>query len=280
MQAGVKSMTSGRIEHIVFIKKWHAMPLAVVAKQIKALGFDGVELPVRDGFRVEPKRIATQLPEAVKVFGAYGLRVGAIAAEADEATIAAVGESGIPILRIMTPIPSGEQYLSYIDQTRRHWDTLLAALERHRVTLGVQNHSNRYITDALGLHHAISGYDPELVGAVWDPVHNSVQGDNLDLSLEMLLPWLCMVNMKSAFWRRCDAPEAEQARWRTCWTTCRQGMTDWRAVIADLIKHGYEGDISHSAEYSPPDFNATELDSESLLPMLIEDFTYIKSLLT
>ena len=272
-------MASLHIEHIVFIKKWRGTPLADVAKLVKGLGFDGVELPVREGFWVEPKSISTQLPEAVKVLAGHGLKIGAVAGEEDEPTIAALGDNGIPILRIMVSVPRGQEYLPQIEQTRRHWDTLLPALEKHSVVLGVQNHRGRCITDALGLHHAISEYDPRLVGAVWDPGHNAVQGDNLDLSLGMVLPWLCMVNMKSAFWRRCNAPEAERAEWRTHWTTCRHGMVDWPAVIADLKKHGYEGDISHSAEYSAADFSGAELDSQSLPPLVAEDLAYIKSLL-
>ena len=271
---------SGRsIQHIVFIKKWQDTPLPVVAEDVRDLGFDGVELPVRDGFWVEPQGIAAQLPGVVQVLADQGLKVGAVAGEADEATVAALGDSGVPILRIMVPIPPGRQYLARIEATRRHWDTLLPALERHRVTLGVQNHCGRYITDALGLYHAINAYDPKLIGAVWDPAHNALQGDNLDLSLDLVWSHLCMVNMKSAFWRRTSAAEAPQATWRHHWTTGPHGMVDWPAVIADLTQRGYERDISFSAEYSGDEPGAAELDGAALRPLLAADLAYIKGLL-
>ena len=264
---------------MVFIKKWQGLPLSAVAKDVRDMGFDGVELPVRDGFWVEPKTIASQLPEAVKVFADHGLTIGALAGPADEPTIAAAGGNGIPIVRIMVQIPPDRQYLPYVEETQRQWDALLSALEKHGVILGVQNHSNRFVTDALGLYHAIGEYDPRLIGAVWDPAHNSLQGDNLDLSLEMIWPWLCMVNVKSAFWQRSNAPDADQAKWQTHWTTCAKGMTDWPEVIADLKKRGYKGDISHSAEYSADDFSGDIPDARALRPLLIEDLAYIRRLL-
>ena len=147
------------------------------------------------------------------------------------------------------------------------------------MTLGVQNHCGRYITDALGLYHAIGEYDPRLIGAVWDPAHNSLQGDRLDLSLEMIWSHLCMVNMKSALWRRANAPEAAAATWQIHWTTGPHGMTDWPAVIADLKQRGYEGDISFSAEYAAADFSGTELDAPALRPLLAADLAYIKGML-
>ena len=272
-------MSSQQNQHIVFIKKWQGMPLSAVAEDVKAMGFDGVELPVRDGFWVEPATIASQLPEAVKVFADHGLKIGALAGPADEPTVAAAGDNGIPIVRVMVRIPPDRQYLPYVEETRRQWDTLLSALEKHRAILGVQNHSSRFVTDALGLYHAIGEYDPKLIGAVWDPAHNSLQGDDLDLSLEMIWPWLCMVNIKSAFWRRCKAPDAGQAKWQRHFTTCTEGMTDWPAVIADLINRGYKGDISHSAEYSADDPSGAELDAEALRLWVIEDLAYIRKLL-
>jgi len=272
-------MSSEQNRHIVFIKKWQGMPLPAVVEDVKDMGFDGVELPVRDGFWVEPETIASQLPEAAKVFADQGLKMGALAAPADEPTIAAAGDNGIPIVRIMVRIPPDRQYLPYVEETQRHWDTLLSALEKHRVILGVQNHSDRFVTDALGLYHAIGQYDPKLIGAVWDPAHNSLQGDNLDLSLEMIWPWLCMVNVKSAFWRCCSTPDADRTEWQRHWTTCTQGMTDWPAVIADLKGRGYKGDISHSAEYAASDPDNPEHDAQTLRPLSIEDLAYIRKLL-
>jgi hypothetical protein len=44
------------------------------------------------------------------------------------------------------------------------------------VTLGIQNHADRYLTHAMHLWHALRGYDPRLVAAVWDPAHNRASG--------------------------------------------------------------------------------------------------------
>ncbi len=41
----------------VFTKPWQKLTLEELADLIKGLGFDGIELPVRPGFQVEPDSI-------------------------------------------------------------------------------------------------------------------------------------------------------------------------------------------------------------------------------
>ena len=62
-------------ELALFVKPWKALSLPDLARHIKSLGFDLIELPVRPGFQVEPDRIERDLPAAVKLLGEHGVRV-------------------------------------------------------------------------------------------------------------------------------------------------------------------------------------------------------------
>ena len=93
---------SNEIEFTVFTKPWK-MPLPELGKFVKELGFDGIELPIRDGYQVEPGKV-TALPEAAGVLGDLGVKIGSIAGPTDEQTITACGEAGIPIIRICVGI--------------------------------------------------------------------------------------------------------------------------------------------------------------------------------
>ena len=42
-------------------------PLEQLADKVAALGLDGVELPIRPGYQVQPENVATKLPDAVRV---------------------------------------------------------------------------------------------------------------------------------------------------------------------------------------------------------------------
>ena len=43
-----------KVSFSVFTKPWKTQPLVEVGELVKRLGFDGIELPVRPGFQVEP----------------------------------------------------------------------------------------------------------------------------------------------------------------------------------------------------------------------------------
>ena len=77
----------------VFTKSWPDMPIEELARYIKGLGFDGVELPVRPKYQVTPDNIAVELPKAAKVFADNGVTISSVASNTDEATIAACGEA-------------------------------------------------------------------------------------------------------------------------------------------------------------------------------------------
>ncbi len=54
------------IVYSVFTKPWKTMELARLGAFVSGLGFDGIELPVRPGYQVEPETAVT-LPKAARV---------------------------------------------------------------------------------------------------------------------------------------------------------------------------------------------------------------------
>ncbi len=65
----------------VFTKPWREAGFGELARHVRKLGFDGVELPVRPGFQVSPDKVEQGLTEAVAAFGAEGLRIASVAAD-------------------------------------------------------------------------------------------------------------------------------------------------------------------------------------------------------
>jgi sugar phosphate isomerase/epimerase len=251
----------------VFTKPWKTT-LAQLGQMVADLGFDGIELPVRPGYQVEPERVRQDLPAAVNQLGAFGVKVNSVAATPTEAVLAACAEQSIPIVRVMVPI--GEDgYTATEGRTRTEFDALLPLLERYGVTLGIQNHSGPYICNAMGLCHLLAGYDPRFIGAVWDPAHNALNGEDPELGIDIVWPHLCMVNLKNAFWRRSTGPEAEDVRWRPYWTSGRQGLASWPRVAAELKRRSYGGTLCLSAEYT---------DEGMVTRLIAEDIAFARSL--
>lgn len=240
---------SSRVTFTVFTKPWK-MPVADLARHVARLGFEGVELPVRPGFPVNPDNVAEELPRAARIMADAGLAMASIAGPTDEKTIAACAAAGVPIIRICTGPAPGESYMRAMDRLARELEALVPALDRCRVTVGIQNHVGRYICDAMGLRFLIERFDRRHVAAVWDAAHNALAGEEPDYALDIIWDRLCMVNLKNAFWVRANGPEADCAKWKLHWTTGPHGLASWPRVAAELNARGYRGVVCLTAEYS------------------------------
>jgi sugar phosphate isomerase/epimerase len=260
----------GNITFTVFNKPCK-LPLPELARHIAKFGFDGVEMPVRPGYPVHPENVTTMLPQAVKILGAQGLKIASIAGPTDEKTIAACAACRIPIIRICVNYREEETYMQGEARLQREFDALVPLLEKHGVTLGIQNHSGRRdYCNAMSLRHLIEKYNPKQVAAVWDAGHNGLEGEPPESALDIVWSRLCMVNLKSAFWQRTNGPEAEVAEWRAYWTTGRQGRANWPRVAAELKRRGYAGVVCLTAEYT---------DEHAVDRLIAEDLAFARSLL-
>lgn len=261
-------MPEGGFRFSVFTKAWKIQPMEEVGEFISRLGADGVELPVRPGYQVEPENVERGLPRAARQLAEFGLRIYSVAGPTDEPTIAACAEAGVPIIRTMARIDDAG-YLASEARLQREYDALVPLLDEYHVTIGVQNHCDRFVANAVALRRLFEKYEPRHVGAVWDAAHEALNGGPPELAIEVIWSHLCMVNLKNAFWWHTNGPEAEYATWRIFWTSGRQGLASWPRVADELKRRAYEGVICLPAEYS---------DEESVKRLIAEDIAFAKAL--
>jgi sugar phosphate isomerase/epimerase len=260
-------MDETRVTFSVFTKPWK-MPVAELGSHIQSLGFEGIELPVRPGYQVEPENVGKELPRVARQLADYGIKITSVAGPTDEATMAACAEASIPVIRICVGI-GPEGYMATEAKLQKEYDALVPLLDRYGVTLGIQNHCDRCISNAMGLRHLMEKYEPRHIGAVWDAAHNALNGEEPELAIDIIWSHLCMVNLKNAFWRRKTGPEAEHVQWRHYWTSGRQGLASWPRVAAELKRRGYSGVVCLTAEYS---------DEPAVDRLIAEDIAFAKSL--
>ena len=259
-------------ELALFVKPWKDLALPQLAKHARALGFALIELPVRPGFAVEPANIERDLPAAAKQLGDYGVRILNVTADMaldDERLYQACAEAGVGMNRVM--FRQGDMdYFSAEAEARRQLDAALPLCERFGIQIGVQNHSRRFVpVNEMGMYNLVKDYDPRLVAAVWDPAHNALEGMNSDSALDVLSPYLCVINLKNAYWRRVSGPEAAVADWQIYWTSGPQGRASWKQVIDKVKSIGYAGPICFSAEYS---------DEARVDELIVADLAFARSL--
>jgi sugar phosphate isomerase/epimerase len=250
-----------------------------LADKVAALGADGVELAVRPGYQVTPETVGTGLPEAAKIFDKRGLKIASVAANANEQTISACAEAGVPLIRIMAPIDMTEGYLRSVDRHRRSYDALLPALRRHGIAIGVQNHYGNFVASAVGLLHLLQDYNPREVCAVLDAAHCAVDGEPVAMAVDILrdrIPFL--VNFKSAYHARVTQPE-DEALFAVKWTTHRHGGYSWAEFARNLNAAGFMGTYCLPAEYSDPKGSPQRM-KDDVLPYLQQDLAHLRHLLS
>ncbi len=245
-------MSAATVDFTVFTKPWK-MPVPELAAFVAGMGFDGIELPVRPGFQVEPENADRDLPVAAKQLAEFGVRIDDIASVPDEKTIAGCAEAGIPLIRICVSISNDEDYLSAETRLLKEYEALVPLLDRYGVKVGLQNHCGRFVGSAIGTRRLLEPFDPKHFGAVWDPAHCALAGEPPELAVDILWPHLCLVNLKNAFWVRTNGPEAECVHWKYHWTSGRQGLASWPAVAELLKERGYAGAVCLCAEFSDHD---------------------------
>lgn len=256
------------IAFTVFTKPWKD-PLPRLGERVKKLGFDGVELPVRPEYQVEPEQVGKGLPEAARILRECGLKIGTVAGPTDEATIAACAEAGVPIIRICVSIDMELGYMAHEAKLQREFDAKVPLLERYGVAIGIQNHCDLCVCNAMGIRHLIERYDPRHFCAVLDVAHCGLDGELPELAIDIVWSHLRVVNLKNAYWVRTNGIEAEIAEWKSHWTSGRHGLAHWPRVAAELSKRGFRGDICLTAEYS---------DHGSVDRLIAEDIGLAKSL--
>lgn len=244
-------MATNGIIFSVFTKPWR-QPLPELAEKVRGWGFDGIELPVRPGYQVTPEQARRGLPQAAAILRDCGLRIFSVAAPGgpiSEDLVAACAEAGIPTLRIMVGIDASG-YMATEARVQRELEVLTPMLKQYGVRIGVQNHCDAMVCNAMGLRHLLEPFDPTQVGAIWDAAHNALNGEDPELAIDIVWDFLCMVNLKNAFWRRQNGPEGEVVEWRPWWTSGRQGLASWPRVAAELKRRHYQGVVCLTAEYS------------------------------
>lgn len=256
----------------LFVKPWKNLSLSELAKHICKLGFEWIELPVRPGFLCEPEAIEKSLPEIVRVLGEEGVRVLNITASlplTDERLYRGSVAAGIHMNRVMFDRREGENYWDAEKRARKILDEALSFCEQYGYQIGVQNHYGRSVpVNAMGLHHLVKDYDPKYVGAIWDPAHTALEGEDLEPALDIVASHLCVVNLKNAYWQRINGPESEEARWNVYWTTGKHGRSSWQRLAGKLKQMKYTGPVCMSAEYS------AEKDVDRLI---LDDLAYAKA---
>ena len=225
-----------------------------VAEILNDIGFDGVDLTVREKGHVLPEEVKAKLPEAVEVFKKHGLAVPMITSDISdmsrpnaEDVIATAADCGVTHMKlgywryegfgtIRTGILDAKKALAEIEPVVR----------KYGITAGVHIHSgNNLSADGAVVYEIIRDCDPRCIGAYVDSGHMAVEGgkSGWKLCLDLLADRIVMVALKDlAIWK-------EKGAWKSGVVPMRAGFVQWDEFFGCLKQIPYDGILIWHSEY-------------------------------
>lgn len=279
------------MRYLMFSKHLQTMSVLDAGKTIKGLGFDGVELTVRQGGHVVPETAGEDLPLAVETLREVGLDVPAIVVEVhnrreehSDAVCRAAGRVGATVLRT-----SSHRYRKFgtireqIAEAKRDAKDLEALGQEHGVRLCIHCHSGDFLSaQGAVLSEILSETDPRFVGVSLDVGHLTVEGGKSGWrqSIDLLQGHAGIVAVKSFGWFQESDPESGGRQWNAKLVPLAEGNVRWKAAFGLLRQTGWDADgqalVSIHSEYQGRG-SWRDLDVPELIAQTREDFAYLRT---
>ena len=280
-----------------FTKFWEDLSVRQLGERARELGYDGLDLAVRDGHALNIDNVTDELPGAVRAWRELGVDCSMISSStdlidpdaADAVTLfEAAAAAGVPRIKMgyfkFTPGDSFEELWSL---ARRRLDGFERLSRRTGVQTMYHTHSGQCLgSNCAGMRHLLQDYDPRQVGAYVDLGHLAINGEDVQIGLAMLRDRLSAIGGKDARHFPDERPD-RRARFADGFVLLGQGAAEWPEAIALLKAWGFSGPITIHTEYTTDQevigtVGAGEYTPEAIALRArgeVEDLAYLRGLL-
>jgi len=249
------------LETVLFTKLFRGEPVESIAATATQLGFEGIDLLIREGFQVtptEPERIS----DVVSLLQDAGLRVPMATTDITDPTKApteaifrACADAGVKVIRLgYWKYDPSVGYRTLRDTARGHLEEIAAIAAATGVKAAIQLHGDTIHASGSQTALLLEGHDPTMLGAYPDPGNQVVQEGREDwrFTFDVLEPWLCCVGVKNGGWFGDQVAESGQRHWWADWLGLADGMVPWDDIMGFLVHSNYEGLLSFHSHYEVP----------------------------
>ena len=280
-----------------FTKFWEDLSVRQLGERARELGYDGLDLAVRDGHALNIDNVTDELPGAVRAWRELGVDCSMISSStdlidpdaADAVTLfEAAAAAGVPRIKMgyfkFTPGDSFEELWSL---ARRRLDGFERLSRRTGVQTLYHTHSGQCLgSNCAGMRHLLQDNDPRQVGAYVDLGHLAINGEDVQIGLAMLRDRLSAIGGKDARHFPDERPD-RRARFADGFVLLGQGAAEWPEAITLLKAWGFSGPITVHTEYTTDQevigtVGAGEYTPEAIALRArgeVEDLAYLRGLL-
>jgi sugar phosphate isomerase/epimerase len=220
------------------------------------LGYDGIDLTVRDGGHVLPARVEEDLPKAVEIIHKGGLTTpmvtsGIVDARSPDAerVVKTLASLGIRIYRWGGFVYDLQRDLpAQIAEFRARVKDLAALNKQYGVCAIYHTHSGEGQLGASfwDLYMLLDGFDSNSVAVNYDIAHATIEGGlgGWVHSWRLLLPRIRGVAVKDFAWEK-----TPNGSWQVGWCPLGKGMVDYKRFLPMLKASGFHGPLQLHMEH-------------------------------
>ena len=248
---------------IAFSKLFKDKSIPELVEMAHDYGLDGYDLCVRAEYPVNPDNAAEELPGAVQTMRDGGLDIPMVTAEGSllepddptaEPILSAMDQADVRRIKLgyWRYDPAEGDYWEEVDRIRKLFEGWEEMGRKHNVKVCYHTHSNR----CMGLNcscmmHLLQGFDPEFIGAYIDTGHMAVEGEEWAFGIAMVRDYLSMVALKDSIALREE--KNDHGAPKRVFPPAGEGIVDWTAVFAELVRIGFDGPLSAHCEFKVED---------------------------
>ena len=246
------------MQFIMFTKSLKGMTVPQMIETARGLGFDGLDMAVREGYAVNPGNAAGSLPAAARACAEAGLGVPMVSMDTGavdplapgvEQIFAACAEAGCGLIKIGYWSYQFPGYWEQLEQARRALAGFARLSGKYGVKTAVHTHSGMNLAGNCAMAmQLVEGLDSAHVGIYVDPGHLALDGEKPRMGLDMVRQYLCAVGLKDCRHVRTQ----EKPGWEVEWVRLGEGLVAWSEVFDALKDIGFDGPVSFHSEYKQP----------------------------
>jgi len=235
----------------IFTKPFNSLSAGQIGERCAALGFQGLEAPIRKGGHIEPEAVADQLPAFVEALQQHQQQILVLTSDVNDPrdpvnrrVLQTASDLGVKYYRLKYfRYDESRPLLGQIDEWARQLKEL-AELNRELGITGVyQNHAGRgYFGAAIwDLQRALQEIDPQHLGVAFDIRHATAEaGMNWAINFGVIQPHVRVVYVKDFQW--------QDGQSRPVNVPLGEGRVD-HSFFRMLAATGFRGPISLHEEY-------------------------------
>lgn len=245
--------TPGKFPVRLFSKPIDNYDFSFMCECLLRSGINGFDLTVRQGGKVEPLKVETDLPkladEAKKFNLAIDMMVTGILASTDpftEMVLRTAAATGVTHYRL--------GWFDYdtkagISESLQKYNAALKEIallnKKYKIHGDYQNHSGQRVGGPVwDIHELLHGIDPEYVGCQYDVRHATVEGANTwILGMQLISASIKSLAIKDFTWR------SENGRPQAVTVPLGEGMINWDIYFKAVRDLRIEGPVTLHVEY-------------------------------